>query len=121
MMCLDSTSFKVYWHMLRQFPTNRWTDAGRRTLMGLHHVIGKCTEWPIERMPSLLKPRFQKNLDWGEARSGHPEGTGRAHIAEIEPNLETLHKTARSNLAKQWLSTFVDEPTTLRDFKLIAV
>jgi hypothetical protein len=30
------------------------------------------------------------NLDWGEARTGHPEGTVRAHIAEIEPNLETL-------------------------------
>jgi hypothetical protein len=30
------------------------------------------------------------NLDWGEARPGHPEGTVRAHIAEIEPNLETL-------------------------------
>src|SRR5262249_135981 len=25
-----------------------------------------------------------------EARPGHPEGTVRAHIAEIEPNLETL-------------------------------
>ena len=30
------------------------------------------------------------NLDWGEARPGHPEATVRAHIAEIEPNLETL-------------------------------
>jgi len=35
-------------------------------------------------------PRYQKNLDWGEARSGHPEGTVRAHIAEIERNLEAL-------------------------------
>jgi len=35
-------------------------------------------------------PRYAKNLDWGEARPGHPEGTVRAHIAEIEPNLETL-------------------------------
>jgi hypothetical protein len=35
-------------------------------------------------------PRYLKNLDWGEARPGHPEGTVRAHIAEIEPNLETL-------------------------------
>jgi hypothetical protein len=35
-------------------------------------------------------PRYQKNLDWGEARSGHPEGTIKAHLAEIEPNLESL-------------------------------
>ncbi len=35
-------------------------------------------------------PRYQENLDWGEARPGHPEGTVRAHIAEIEPNLEAL-------------------------------
>ena len=35
-------------------------------------------------------PRYQKNLDWGEPRPGHPEGTVRRHIAEIEPNLESL-------------------------------
>ena len=35
-------------------------------------------------------PRYQKNLDWGESRAGHPEGTVRAHIEEIERNLETL-------------------------------
>src|SRR6516162_3042311 len=34
--------------------------------------------------------RYLANLDWGEARPGHPEGTVRAHIAEIEPNLELL-------------------------------
>lgn len=35
-------------------------------------------------------PRYLANLDWGESRPGHPEGTIRAHIAEIEPNLERL-------------------------------
>ena len=35
-------------------------------------------------------PRYQKNLDWGAARPGHPEGTVRAHIAEIERNLDAL-------------------------------
>jgi hypothetical protein len=35
-------------------------------------------------------PRYLANLDWGEARPGHPEGTVRAHIAEIEKNLEAL-------------------------------
>ena len=35
-------------------------------------------------------PRYQRNLDWGEVRPGHPEGTIRAHIAELERNLERL-------------------------------
>ena len=35
-------------------------------------------------------PRYQRNLDWGEPRSGHAEGTIRARIAEIERNLEVL-------------------------------
>ena len=38
----------------------------------------------------LADPRYQRNLDWGQARPGHPEGTVRAHIAEIEFNLEAL-------------------------------
>jgi len=38
-------------------------------------------------------PRYLANLDWGEARPGHPEGTVRAHIAQVETNLEVLrHK-----------------------------
>jgi hypothetical protein len=31
--------------------------------------------------------RYQNNLDWGKPRAGHPEGTVRAHIAELERNL----------------------------------
>src|SRR5262245_23946782 len=43
-------------------------------------------------------PRYQRNLDWGKARSGHPEGTVRAHIAELERNLEALrHKLAATD------------------------
>ena len=38
----------------------------------------------------IADPRYQANLDWGEPRAGHPEGTVRAHIAEIEANLEAL-------------------------------
>jgi hypothetical protein len=34
--------------------------------------------------------RFVANLDCGESPPGHPEGTVRAHISEIEPNLERL-------------------------------
>jgi hypothetical protein len=35
-------------------------------------------------------PRYLGNLDWGESRPGHREGTVRAHIEEIENNLEAL-------------------------------
>ncbi len=35
-------------------------------------------------------PRYQQNLDWGEPRPGHPEGTIRAHIAQIESNLAKI-------------------------------
>jgi hypothetical protein len=38
----------------------------------------------------VADPGYQRNLDWGEERPGHPEGTIRAHIAEVERNLETL-------------------------------
>ena len=37
-------------------------------------------------------PRYLRNLDWGEARPGHPEGTTRAHIAELERNLELIRR-----------------------------
>ena len=35
-------------------------------------------------------PRYQQNLDWGQPRSGHPEGTVQAHITELEENLDVL-------------------------------
>lgn len=38
----------------------------------------------------VATPRYQANLDWGHVRPGHPEGTVRAHIAELEKNLENL-------------------------------
>jgi hypothetical protein len=34
--------------------------------------------------------RYQENLDWGAPRPGHPEGTIRAHIEELEKNLNLL-------------------------------
>jgi len=36
-------------------------------------------------------PRYLRNLDWGEARPSHPEGTVRAHIEEVDRNLEVMH------------------------------
>lgn len=38
----------------------------------------------------LADPRYQKNIEYGEPRSGHPEGKVRFHIAELESNLEKL-------------------------------
>jgi hypothetical protein len=38
----------------------------------------------------LADPRYQRNLDWGEPRPGHPEGTVRAHIEELELNLGAI-------------------------------
>ena len=34
--------------------------------------------------------RYTCNLDWGKPRRGHPEGTVRAHIEELEKNLHVL-------------------------------
>jgi len=39
-----------------------------------------------------LDPRYQQNLDWGKPRRGHPEGTIRAHIRQLEDNLEALRE-----------------------------
>lgn len=37
--------------------------------------------------------RYLRNLDWGKPRHGHPESTLRAHIEELESNLNRLtHK-----------------------------
>ena len=35
----------------------------------------------------IQDPQYLDNLDWGKPRSGHPEGTVRAHITELEHNL----------------------------------
>jgi len=36
--------------------------------------------------------RYMGNIDWGEPRAGHPEGSIRAHIADLEANLEKFRK-----------------------------
>jgi hypothetical protein len=38
----------------------------------------------------ITDPRYQKNIEYGDPRSGHPEGKVRYHIAELEDNLEKL-------------------------------
>lgn len=38
----------------------------------------------------IMNPRYLSRLDWGKPRVGHWEGTTRAHIAELDQNLEAL-------------------------------
>jgi hypothetical protein len=38
----------------------------------------------------ISDPRYQKNIEYGEPRAGHPEGKVKFHIAELEENLEKL-------------------------------
>src|SRR5687767_2594560 len=42
----------------------------------------------VERV--IADPRYQKNVEYGEPRAGHPEGKIKFHIAELEENLEKL-------------------------------
>lgn len=37
-------------------------------------------------------PRYQRNIEFGEPRSGHPEGKVKFHIADLEANLELLQE-----------------------------
>ena len=44
-----------------------------------------------ESLQQVIKDtRYQKNIEYGEPRPGHPEGKVKYHIAEMEENLETL-------------------------------
>jgi hypothetical protein len=43
---------------------------------------------PLEQI--LADPRYQKNIEYGEPRSGHPEGKVKLHIAELETHLEAF-------------------------------
>lgn len=38
----------------------------------------------------LADPRYQGNIEYGEPRSGHPEGKIKYHILDLEQNLEKL-------------------------------
>ena len=45
--------------------------------------------------------RCQRNLDWGEPRHGHPEGSVRAHVAAVDRNVEALRARLSSD-ADYW-------------------
>src|SRR5690349_14690111 len=40
--------------------------------------------------------RYQKNIEFGQPRSGHPEGKVKHHISDLEANLEKLCPRIRS-------------------------
>ena len=48
----------------------------------------------MRKIVELIKadPRYQKNIEYGEPRYGHPEGKVKFHIADLEANLELLAK-----------------------------
>jgi len=57
-----------------------------------------CTDYKAIFDIITSDPRYQRNLDWGEPRPGHPEGTVRAHIAEVDGNLDRLrHKLSEAD------------------------
>jgi hypothetical protein len=46
-------------------------------------------------------PRYQKNIEYGEPRSGHPEGKVKYHIVELEENLEKLASRASHAISEE--------------------
>jgi len=50
-------------------------------------------------------PRYLENIEYGEPRSGHPEGKVKAHIAELEENLERL--ASRISSEQYWKLQFL--------------
>ena len=51
-------------------------------------------------------PRYIKNVEYGEPRSGHPEGKVKSHIADLDANLEAL-KPRLSSEADYWKLKFL--------------
>ncbi len=43
-------------------------------------------------------PRYQKNIEYGQPRSGHPEGEIKNHIEDLERNLKALNKREKISL-----------------------
>ena len=49
----------------------------------------------------LSDPRYLENIEYGEPRSGHPEGKVKYHIAELEENLEKLASRAPRGISEE--------------------
>ena len=54
----------------------------------MHRLYNSGMQEVVTRVVS--DPRYLKNIEYGEPRSGHPEGKVKFHIAELEANLEKL-------------------------------
>jgi hypothetical protein len=50
----------------------------------------------------VASPRYLANIEYGQPRRGHAEGTVRAHIAELDKNLETLKLTRGLDFSTYW-------------------
>ena len=67
--------------------------------------------WRVRKYKKLLArvtadPRYRRHVEFGQPRRGHPEGTVRAHIAELEANLERLRPRLR-NAESFWKIRFL--------------
>jgi hypothetical protein len=49
----------------------------------------------VERV--LADPRYQKNVEYGKPRPGHPEGKVKTHIAEVIANLDAIRPRLKSD------------------------
>lgn len=56
----------------------------------------------MEKILNLIKSnsRYQRNIEFGEPRSGHPEGKVKFHIKDLEANLEKIK--ARHSLSDEY-------------------
>jgi hypothetical protein len=51
-------------------------------------------------------PRYQRNIEYGQPREGHPEGKVKYHIADLESNLEVL-KEKKISSSDYWKLKFI--------------
>ena len=52
-------------------------------------------------------PRYQKNVEYGQPRSGHPEGEIENHIKDLEKNLKSLKKKRKITKEDYWKLMFL--------------
>jgi hypothetical protein len=71
---------------MRNAISSRW----QRRTSSLVHCLTPMIEYQAAFAAVQKDPRYLENLDWGKPRRGHPEGTVRAHIAEVQGNLDRL-------------------------------
>lgn len=66
--------------------------------------------------------RYIQNLDWGKPRRGHPEGTVRAHINELELNLDVLQpEISRDDFWKLRILIHVHDSFKAKSSKGVAI